>query len=169
MIRSYLGQTYFKGSLWGKLLSTERQRKYAVNAQQKLGVSQRRVCKVSGIYRSVLRYECKEDNEAVLRADIIRLATQYERYGYRRIHALLQIEGWRVNHKRVERLWLEEGLKVPKKQPKKGRLYLNDGSCIRLRPCWKNHVWSYDFVADLLFNGKKYACLPLSMNIHVNA
>lgn len=130
--------------------------------QQKLGTSQRRVCQALGINRSVLRYNhSKGYNEEALRADLIRLASQYGRYGYRRIHALLQIEGWRVNHKRIERLWREEGLKVPQKQPKKGRLYLNDGSCIRLRPCWKNHVWSYDFVAERLSNGKKIRMLTL--------
>jgi len=85
----------------------------------------------------------------------VRLASKYGRYGYRRITALLRTEGWSVNHKRVQRIWREEGLKVPVKQPKRGRLYLNDGSCIRLRSCWKNHVWSYDFVADRLKNGKK--------------
>lgn len=110
----------------------------------------------------MLRYNCfKRSDEDALRSDLIRLASQYGRYGYRRIHALLQIEGWRVNHKRVERLWREEGLKVPQKQPKKRRLYLNDGSCIRLRPCWKNHVWSYDFVAERLSNGKKIRMLTL--------
>lgn len=109
----------------------------------------------------MLRYQSKREDEAVLRTDLIRLASQYGRYGYRRIHALLQAEGWRVNHKRIERLWREEGLKVPQRQPKRGRLYLNDGSCIRLRPCWQNHVWSYDFVADRLFNGKKIRMLTL--------
>jgi putative transposase len=77
---------------------------------------------------------------------IIALATRYGRYGYRRITALLNQEGWQVNHKRVERIWRREGLKVPKRQPKRGRLWLNDGSCIRLRPEYKDHVWSYDFV-----------------------
>ncbi len=72
---------------------------------------------------------------------------------------MLKAEGWQVNHKRVERLWREEGLKVHQKQPKKGRLYLNEGSCLRLRPCWENHVWSYDFVADRLSNGKKIRLL----------
>lgn len=110
----------------------------------------------------MLRYNhSKGINEEALRADLIRLGSQYGRYGYRRIHALLQMEGWRVNHKRIERLWREEGLKVPQKQPKKGRLYINDGSCIRLRSCWKNHVWSYDFVAERLFNGKKIRMLTL--------
>lgn len=110
----------------------------------------------------MLRY-CfrREDDEEALRAAIIRLASQYGRYGYRRIHALLKVEGWQVNHKRVERIWRKEGLKVPQKQPKKGRLYLNDGSCLRLRPCWPNHVWSYDFVADRLANGKKIRLLTV--------
>jgi len=83
-----------------------------------------------------------------LRSEIIRLALKYGRYGYRRITALLQQDGWRVNHKRVERIWREEGLKVPNRQTKRGRLWLNDGSCVRLRPTHRNHVWFYDFVAD---------------------
>ena len=83
-----------------------------------------------------------------MRSEIIRLALKYGRYGYRRITALLQQDGWRVNHKRVERIWREEGLKVPKRQTKRGRLWLNDSSCVRLRPTHRNHVWSYDFVVD---------------------
>ena len=79
-------------------------------------------------------------DEEALTADIIALASQYGRYGYRRITALLQEAGWAVNVKRVERIWRREGLKVPAKQPKKGRLWLNDGSCIRLRPERPNHV-----------------------------
>jgi len=75
---------------------------------------------------------------------VVALAGQYGRYGYRRIIALLRNEGWRVNHKRVERIWRQEGLKVPMKQPKRGRLWLTDGSCIRLRPEKRDHVWSYD-------------------------
>jgi transposase InsO family protein len=103
----------------------------------------------------------KSEKEEVLRADIIRLASTYGRYGYRRITALLRAEGWIVNHKRVERIWREEGLRVPLKQPKRGRLYLNDGSCIRLRPSFKNHVWSYDFVYDRLHNGKRIRMLTV--------
>ena len=86
------------------------------------------------------------DEEAVLTAEIVSLASAYGRYGYRRITALLSADGWRVNHKRVERIWRREGLKVPGKQPKRGRLWLNDGSCIRLRPEHRNHFWAYDFV-----------------------
>ena len=114
------------------------------------------------INRSVIRYaRCKGHDEDNLRAAIVRLAFKYGRYGYRRITALLRAEGWRVNHKRVERIWREEGLKVPQKQKKRKRLYLNNGSCIRLRPHWKNHVWSYDFVADRLSNGKKIRMLTV--------
>jgi transposase InsO family protein len=97
----------------------------------------------------------KPQTEQILREDIVRLAGKYGRYGYRRITALLRTEGWIVNHKRVERIWRQEGLKVPRKQPKRARLYLNDGSCIRLRPLYKNHVWSYDFIHDRLHSGKK--------------
>lgn len=79
---------------------------------------------------------------------MIELACEYGRYGQPRIRVLLKNEGWVVNHKRVERLWKQEGLKVPAKQPKRRRLWLNEGSCIRLRAQRPNHVWSYDFVAD---------------------
>lgn len=97
--------------------------------------------------------------EAALTADIVELATRYGRYGYRRITALLHRAGWVVNMKRVERIWRREGLKVPYRQPKKGRLWLNDGSCIRLRPEYPNHVWSYDFVEDRTHNGRRFRML----------
>ncbi len=94
-------------------------------------------------------------------ARVIELATQYGRYGYRRITALLRRESWRVNHKRVERIWRREGLKVPQKQPARGRLWLNDGSCIRLRPEHKDHVWSYDFVTDRTSDGRAFRMLTM--------
>jgi transposase InsO family protein len=94
-------------------------------------------------------------------ADITALATRYGRYGYRRITALLNERGWQVNHKRVERIWRQEGLKVPKKQPKRGRLWLNDGSCIRLRPEYKDHVWSYDFITARTADGKAFRMLTI--------
>jgi len=98
-------------------------------------------------------------DEDALTADIVALATQYGRYGYRRIAALLRDAGWVVNTKRVERIWRREGLKVPQKQPKKGRLWLDDGSCIRLRPERPNHVWSYDFVESRTHDGRKFRML----------
>jgi len=101
-------------------------------------------------------------DEKQLTDDIIALATRYGRYGYRRITALLNNEyGWRVNHKRVERIWRQEGLKVPKKQPRRGRLWLNDGSCIRLRPEHKDHVWSYDFMVDRTADGRAFRILTI--------
>lgn len=125
-----------------------------------LGLSERRVCRVLGQHRSTQRkIPTTADDEAALTADIIALALQYGRYGYRRIAALLRDAGWMVNIKRVERIWRREGLKVPQKQPKKGRLWLNDGSCIRLRPKHPNHVWSYDFVEDRTHNGRRFRML----------
>jgi putative transposase len=117
-----------------------------IYAQQKLGVTERRACGSGAKPRIATAKKIRPDDEEALTADIIRLAKQYGRYGYKRITALLRVEGWQVNHKRVERIWRQEGLKVPAKHKKKGRFYLNDGSCIRLRPCWRNHVWAYDFV-----------------------
>jgi transposase InsO family protein len=125
-----------------------------------LGLSERRVCRVLGQHRSTQRkIPTTPADEARLTADIIALALQYGRYGYRRIAALLREAGWMVNIKRVERIWRQEGLKVPQKQPKKGRLWLNDGSCIRLRPEYPNHVWSYDFVEDRTHNGRRFRML----------
>jgi putative transposase len=125
-----------------------------------LGISERRACRALGQHRSTQRkIPTTPDDEAALTADIIELARQYGRYGYRRVTAMLRGAGWTVNKKRVERIWRCEGLKVPTKQPKRGRLWLNDGSCIRLRPQWPNHVWSYDFVADRTHDGKTFRML----------
>lgn len=127
-----------------------------------MAISERRACLALGQNRETQRRIPKRrDDEETLTAAIIRLAKKYGRYGYKRITALLRVEGWRVNHKRVERIWRREGLKVPARQKKRGRLYLNDGSCIRLRPCWKNHVWAYDFVADRLHDGRKIRMLTV--------
>ncbi len=92
---------------------------------------------------------------------MIELARQFGRYGYRRIAALLREAGWSVSDGRIERLWRREGLKVPQKQPKKGRLWLSDGSCVRLRPEYRNHVWSYDFVHCRTDDGKVFRMLNI--------
>jgi len=130
---------------------------------QQLKVSQRRACQVLGQARATQhRKPSLSSDEKSLTEDIISLATKYGRYGYRRITAMLNNRmGWRVNHKRVERIWRREGLKVPKKQPKRGRLWLNDGSCIRLRPEHKDHVWSYDFMIDRTTNGRAFKILTI--------
>jgi putative transposase len=116
---------------------------------------------VLGQHRSTQRrVPAGRDDEERLTADIVELARRYGRYGYRKIAELLRsTAGWVVNDKRVERIWRCEGLKVPAKQPKRGRLWLADGSCIRLRAERPNHVWSYDFVEDRTHEGKKYRML----------
>ena len=116
-------------------------------------------CSGSIVRRSVRHPQGRDDEERLI-ADIIELAKQYGRYGYRKIAELLRTTaGWVVNDKRVERIWRLEGLKVPAKQPKRGRLWLADGSCIRLRPMHCNHVWSYDFVEHRTHDGRKYRML----------
>ena len=123
-------------------------------------MSERRACSVIGQYRSTQRKPLKDDgDERRLTADIIELARQYGRFGYRRIHSMILQSGWDISLSVIERIWRREGLKVPKKQPKRRRLWLNDGSCIRLRPERPGHVWSYDFVEDITRNGIKYRML----------
>jgi len=127
-----------------------------------LGLSQRRACRVLTQARSTQRYDrhCPDD-EAALPATLVQLATQYGRYGYRRVTALLHAEGWAVNHKRVERIWRREGLKVPKRQPPRRRLWLAESSCVRLRPTHRHHVWAYDFVALRTQDGRPIKLLTI--------
>jgi len=130
--------------------------------QSRFDVSQRRACRVIGQHRSTQRRTAvRGDDEDALTAAIVDLASEYGRYGYRRVAALLRAQGWHVNVKRVWRIWRREGLKVPSKQPKRGRLWLNDGSCVRLRPSWPNHVWAYDFVQDRTHDGRAIRMLTV--------
>jgi putative transposase len=131
-------------------------------ARQEYGLSERHACRLLGQWRGTQRYGPlqRTDEDALTRA-IIALATQYGRYGYRRITALLQRAGWQVGKDRVQRIWRREGLKVPQKQPKRARLWLNDGSCVRLRPERANHVWSYDFVSARTHDGRTLRLLTL--------
>ncbi|WP_136686210.1 IS3 family transposase [Falsirhodobacter xinxiangensis] len=146
----------------GKLLSPARRRACIDHVRGELGVSERRACQVLRQHRSTQRRVPRgRADEDRLVADMTELARQYGRYGYRRIGALLREAGWQVNDKRVERLWRREGLKVPIKQPKKGRLWLNDGSCVRLRPQYRDHVWSYDFVHCRTDDGKVFRTLNI--------
>ncbi len=117
---------------------------------------------MAGQHRSTQRKRPKgRADAAALTEAVVEQAAQYGRYGYRRIWALLWTDGWKISVGRVERIWKREGLKVPKKQPKRGRLWLNDGSCIRLRPEYPNHVWSYDFVQDRTQDGKVFRMLTV--------
>jgi putative transposase len=141
-------------------VSPAARRKSVAHIRAVFRVSERRACRVIRIARSSQRYQSRTvDADAPLTKCIVAFATQYGRYGYRRITALLRREGWSVNHKRVERIWRKEGLKVPPRQPKRGRLWLNDGSGVRLRPEYPQHVWSYDFMRESTHNGRPFRIL----------
>ena len=125
------------------------------HACQEHGISERRACRLVSQWRATQRYQPmhRTDEDALTEA-IIALASEYGRYGYRRITAELQKAGWHVGKDRVQRIWRREGLKVPQKQRPRGRLWLNEGSCVRLRPERANHVWSYDFVSARTHDGR---------------
>jgi len=136
-------------------LSPAKRRRTVERVVSKILASERRVCRALGQPRSTQQYRARiRDDGPRLAEAIVRLARQYGRYGYRRVTELLRREGWRVNHKRVERIWRAEGLKVPQRQKPRRRLWLSDGSCVRLRPERKNHVWSYDFQSGRTSDGR---------------
>lgn len=127
-----------------------------------LRISERRACKTIGQVRSVYRYQAKPDpDEENLRSRVIKVASEYSRYGYRQVTHILNMEGVDVGKDRVYRIWREEGLKVPQKAPKRARLFLTNTSTIRLRPQRRNHVWSYDFVADRTRDGRSFKILNI--------
>jgi len=119
------------------------------------GLSERQACRLVGQPRGTQCYQPtqRNDEDQVTQA-IIALASEYGRFGYRRITALLLQAGWNVGKDRVQPIWRREGLKVPAQQKPRGRLWLNDGSCVRLRPARPNHVWSYDFVEARTHDGR---------------
>ena len=127
-----------------------------------LGVSERRACRLLRQPRSTQRYAPRtREDEAYLVQRTIELATAFGWHGYRPVTSLLQREGWEVGTTRIERIWRQEGLKVPQKQPKRGRLWLNDGSCVRKRAEHRDHVWSYDFVHDATHDGRSLRMLTV--------
>ena len=144
-------------------MSPARRRACIDHVRSELRLSERRICRVLGQHRSTQRRVARgPDDEERLTADIVELACRHGRLGYRKIAEMLRsTAGWIVNDKRVERIWRREGLKVPAKQSKQGRIWLADGSCIRLRAERPNHVWSYDFVEDRTHEGRKYRMLNL--------
>ena len=131
-------------------------------AREQYGLSERHACRLLGQWRGTQRYApmLRSDEDGLSRA-IIALATRYGRYGYRRITALLQGAGSQVGKDRVQRVWRREGLRVPQKQRPRGCLWLNEGSCVRLRPGRANHVWSYDFVSAMTHEGRSLRLLTL--------
>jgi transposase InsO family protein len=127
-----------------------------------MDLSQRRVCKALGVPRSLVRYQPRlPGKDAALVARMHELAKEHRRYGYRRVAALLRAEGWRVNNKRVRRLWRREGLKIPRKVKKKRRLGHDGNGCTRRRATRMNEVWSYDFLFDQTADGRRLKILPI--------
>ena len=143
-------------------MSPERRRRAVTLLQRRFGISERWACRVASQPRAVQRYlpTVRADEDALTQA-IVAFAAEYGRYGYRRVTALLNEQGWSVGKDRVQRIWRREGLKVPKKQRPRGRLWLNDGSCWRLRAERANHVWSYDFVHHATHDGRSVRLLTL--------
>jgi transposase InsO family protein len=133
-----------------------------IHVQRQLGVTERRACRVLGQPRSSQRFVSRQpDKDRAVRERLVALSRRYPRYGYRRIWALLRREGWRVNRKRVQRLWRQGGLRVPQRQRKRQRLGSSEQSCQRRRAEYKNHVWSYDFVMDQTDDGRRLKLLPV--------
>lgn len=131
-------------------------------ARAKYQLSERWACRLLGQHRGTQRYTpIRRADEDELTAAIIALASHYGRYGYRRVTALLNQAGFRAGKDRVQRIWRREGLRVPQKQRPRSRLWLNDGSCVRLRPEHTNHVWSYDFVNAMTHDGRSLRLLTL--------
>ena len=144
------------------MVGPAREREAVRFAQRKLGVSQRRACKALDVCRSTARYRPKlgEFTRKLLKR-ILELVGRYPRYGYRRIWKLLRREGWRINRKRVHRLWKQEGLRVPKKARKRRRRGSSDNACHRHRATHKNHVWTLDFVWDVTEHGRQLKFMPV--------
>lgn len=129
---------------------------------KELKVSERRACRALEQLRTTQRYEpIPNQFKERLRVRVVEIASEYGRYGYKTVTGMLNMEGWDVGKDRVYSIWREEGLKVPQKQPKRARLWLADGSCIRLRAAHQNHVWSYDFVSEQTRDGRKFRILNI--------
>ena len=139
-----------------------RRREAVVRVRRSLGISERRACRVLGQPRPTQRYRPEvDDTERRLVQRMLELVREHPRYGYRRIWALLHREGWRVNRKRVHRLWRREGLKVPQKSRKKRHLGHSGNSCVRLRPEHADHVWAWDFIFDRTAGGRSLKWLSM--------
>jgi len=144
------------------MVGPARQREAVRFAKRKLGYPERRICRALDVARSTIRYKPKvADFTKRLLGRILELVGKFPRYGYKRITVLLRREGWRVNRKRVHRLWKQEGLRVPKRTRKRRRLGCSANACHRHRATHKNHVWTLDFVWDITEDGHQLKFLAV--------
>jgi putative transposase len=123
--------------------------------QDRLGLSERRACRIVGQHRSTQRHEpTVAQDDAALRAELRRFSRDRPRWGYRRAHQHLLDQGWSVNHKRTQRPWREEGLRVPQKRRKRQRVGESTVPGDRLRAERPDHVWAFDFQFDVTEDGR---------------
>ena len=123
--------------------------------QERLSVSERRACRVTGQHRSTQRHRPrKTDRDDALRAELRLLSRCHPRWGYRRAWASLREAGWAANRKKIQRLWREEGLRVPSKRRKRQRLGVSTSPAARLRACRPDQVWALDFQFDTTQDGR---------------
>jgi putative transposase len=130
--------------------------------RDRLGLSERRACRYVGQHRSTQRHEpVRAEDDRALRAELRRFSAERPRWGYRRAHHRLREEGWEVNRKRVQRLWREEGLRVPQRRRKRRRLGDSTVPAERLRAERLNHVWAFDFQFDQTADGRALKLLNI--------
>ena len=144
------------------MVGPERKREAVLHVRRKLAVSERRVCTTMSQPRATQRYRGrKRGRDAALAAELRRLSAEHPRAGYRMAAELLRRAGMEINDKRVQRVWRQEGLKVPRRQRKRARLGNSEGGTQRLKAERVNHVWSYDFVFDQTEDGRRLKWLPI--------
>ena len=137
------------------------ERRAVAHLMQAHGMSERRACKATGFCRMTMRYKAKRGNDASLRERMKAIARERRRFGYRRLHVLLRREGFRVNHKRLFRLYREERLMVRRRGGRKRAIGTRAPMMIPLRP---NERWSLDFVADQMTDGRRFRMLAIVDN-----
>ena len=143
-------------------MSPARRRDSVARIEESHGVSERRACAVTSQHRSTQRYARKASNDGpLLLKAMTRLVTENPRSGCRAITARLRMEGWRVNYKRVHRLWKREGFKVPRKARKKRAIGDSSNACDRRIATARNDVWTWDFIHDRLTDGRAIKCLTM--------
>jgi putative transposase len=136
-------------------VSPARQRRAVEHLQRVFGVSQRWACRLVGQHRSTQRHQPVEpDRDRALRAELRQLSRTHPRWGYRRAHAQLVGQGWRINRKAIQRRWREEGLRVPARRRKRQRLGTSTYPADRLAAEHPNHVWPLDYQFDQTTDGR---------------